>query len=53
MTIYWKKDCKTGEETQIKCKVEKEFQQIANRQGDKKERITEIIVRKATRRIKK
>ena len=26
----------TAEETQILCKVEKEFQQITNRQGDKK-----------------
>ena len=42
----------TVEETQIQCKVEKEFQQITNRQGGKKERITEIIIRKAIRRIK-
>ena len=42
----------TAEETQIQCKVEREFQQITNRQGDKKERITEIIIRKAIRRMK-
>ena len=42
----------TAEETQIQCKAEKEFQQITNRQGDKKERFTEIIIRKAIRRIK-
>ena len=42
----------TAEETQIKFKVEKEFQQITNRQGGKKERITEIIIRKAIRRMK-
>ena len=42
----------TADKTQIQCKVEKEFQQITNRQGGKKERITEIIIRKATRRIK-
>ena len=42
----------TAEETQIKFKVEKEFQQITNRQGDKKERTTEIIRRKAIRRMK-
>ena len=43
---------KTAEETQIQCKVEKEFQQIPNRRGNKKERITEIIIRKAVRRMK-
>ena len=42
----------TADKTQIQCKVEKEFQQITNRQGGKKERITEIIIRKAIRRIK-
>ena len=41
-----------AEETQIQCKVEKEFQQITNRQTDRKERITEIIIRKAIRRMK-
>ena len=41
-----------AEETQIQFKIEKEFQQITNRQGDKKERITEIIIRKAIRRMK-
>ena len=35
----------TAEETQTQCKAEKEFQQITNRQRDKKERITEIIIR--------
>ena len=42
----------TAEETQIQFKVEKEFQQITNRQGDKKERITETIIRKEIRRMK-
>ena len=42
----------TAEETQIQFKVEKEFQQITNRQGDKKERITETIIRKAIRKMK-
>ena len=42
----------TAEETQIQFKVEKEFQQITNRQEDKKERITEIIITKAIRRMK-
>ena len=42
----------TAEETQIQCKLEKEFQQITNRQGKRKERITEMIIRKAIRRIK-
>ena len=42
----------TAEETQIQCKVEREFQQITNRQWDKKERITEIIIRKTIRRMK-
>ena len=42
----------TTEETQIDCKVEKKFQQITNRQEDKKEIITEIIIRKAIRRMK-
>ena len=42
----------TAEEKQIQCKVEREFQQITNRQGDKKERITEIIIRKTIRRMK-
>ena len=42
----------TAEETRIDCKVEKKFQQITNRQEDKKERITEIIIRKAIRRMK-
>ena len=40
------------EETQTQCKVKKEFQQITNRQGDKKERIKEIVIRKAIRRMK-
>ena len=35
----------TAEETQTQCKAEKEFQQITNRQRDKKERTTEIIIR--------
>ena len=30
----------TAEETQTQCRVEKEFQQITNRQEDKKEGIT-------------
>ena len=42
----------TAEETQIQCKLEKEFQQITNRQGERKEIITEMIIRKAIRRIK-
>ena len=42
----------TAAETQIQCKTEKEFQQITNRQGDKKDRIREIIIRKAIRRMK-
>ena len=42
----------TAEETQIQCKLEKEFQEITNRQGERKERITEMIIRKAIRRIK-
>ena len=42
----------TAEKTQIECKAEKEFQQITNRQRDKKERITEIIIRKAIRKMK-
>ena len=42
----------TAEETQIQCIVEKEFQQITNRQGGKRERITEIIIRKAIGRMK-
>ena len=42
----------TVEETQTECKVEKVFQQIANRLRDKKERITEIIIWKALRRMK-
>ena len=42
----------TAEETQLQLKVEKEFQQITNRRGDKKERITETIVRKAIKRMK-
>ena len=41
----------TAEETQIQYKVEEEFQQITNRQGDKKETITEIITKKAVRRM--
>ena len=36
----------------MQCKEEKEFQQIINRQRDKKERITEIMTRKIIRRIK-
>ena len=32
-----KRKAETAEETQIQCKVEKEFQQITNRQGGKKE----------------
>ena len=46
------KQSETAEGTQMQCKEEKEFQQIMNRQGDKKERITEIITRKVIRRIK-
>ena len=42
----------TAEETQIQYKVEKELQQITNGPGDKKEIITEIIVRKAIRKMK-
>ena len=42
----------TAEETQIQCKLEKELQQITNRQGERKEIITEMIIRKAIRRIK-
>ena len=38
--------------TQIQCKVEKGFQQITNRQDDKKEKNTKIIIRKAIRRKK-
>ena len=34
----------TAEETQLQCKVEKEFHHISNRHGDKKEKITQIIV---------
>ena len=41
----------TAEETQIEFKVEKEFRQITNRQRDKKERITEIIIRNAIRKM--
>ena len=47
-----KRRSETAEETQIQCKVEKEFQQISNRQGDKKDRITDIMIRKAIRRMK-
>ena len=36
----------------VEFKVETEFQQITNKQG-KKERITEMIIRKAIRKIKK
>ena len=43
---------KTAEEMQIQYKVENEFQQITNRQGHKKEKIREIIIRKAIRRMK-
>ena len=54
--ILWKsaetRQSETAEETQIDFKVEKEFQKITNRQEDKKERITEIIIRKAIRRMK-
>ena len=46
------KKSETAEGTQMQCKEEKDFQQIMNRQGDKKERITEIITRKVIRRIK-
>ena len=41
----------TAEATQIQFKEEKEFQQITNRQGDKKERITETIIGKAIRKM--
>ena len=41
----------TAEETQLECKVEKEFQQISKRQGDKKERTTQNIIRKAIRKM--
>ena len=37
----------TAEETQINCKVQKELQEISDRQGDRGERIIEIIARKA------
>ena len=40
----------TVEETQTECKVEKEFQQIINRQRNIKERITETIIRKTIKR---
>ena len=46
------KQSETAEERQIQFKVEKEFQQIINRKGDKKERITETIIRKAIRKMK-
>ena len=42
---------RTAEATQIQFKLEKEFQQITNRQGDKKERITETLIRKAIRKM--
>ena len=48
-----KRQSETAGETQIQCQLEKEFQQITNRKGDKKESITEIIIRKAIRRMKK
>lgn len=53
--ILWKtteNKTETAEETQIQCNVEKEFQWITNGQGDKKERNTEIIIRKVIRRMK-
>ena len=34
------------------CKVEKEFRQINNKQGGKKETITKIIIKKAIRKMK-
>ena len=34
------------------CKVEKEFRQVNNKQGGKKERITKIIIKKAIRKMK-
>ena len=42
----------TAEETQIQCKLEKEFQETTNRQGQRKERITEMIIWKAIRKIR-
>ena len=53
---YYENLLRTGhseraEETQLECKVEKEFQQISKRQGDRKERTTQIIIRKAIRKI--
>ena len=36
---------------QIQSEVEKEFQHITNRQGHKKERITEITIRKSIWRM--
>ena len=42
-----------AEETQIQCKVEKEFHHITNRKRYKKERINEIILTNAIRRMKK
>ena len=59
--FYWNKEhyknllgtghSETAEETQLECKVEKEFQQISKRQGDKKERTTQNIIRKAIRKM--
>ena len=34
----------TAEEAQVKCKLEKKFQQVTNRQGGNKAIITEIII---------
>ena len=51
-TLQKTRQSETAEETQIQCKLEKEFQQITNRQGERKEIITEMIIRKAIRRIK-
>ena len=42
----------TAEETQIQFKVEKELQQITNKQGDKEEGSTETIIRKVIRKMK-
>ena len=42
----------TAEETQIQCKIEKEFQQITSRHKEKNKKITEIIIKKAITRMK-
>ena len=52
MKIHGKQNSQRQPRKQIQCKVEKEFQQITYSQGKKKERITEIIIRKVIRRMK-